>query len=183
MMPRVFDDVMPDPLTYRAAALALPFGDLTAGPVTFHGMVAIGPNPVSALLEAELGLRTTFAAFRLSPEGQEEPHYIHTDRDMGDWTAIYYLNPDPPAGDGTTFWRSRVTGATQSAADGEALLEEWLAWRDQDQWEPWQTVAAVFNRLLLFPSAYFHSRALAGNWGHGPEARLIQLAFGTGDLP
>jgi len=183
MMPLVFDDVLPDPHIYREAALRLPFGDLHAGPVTFHNMVPVGPNPLSATLEHDLGLVTTFSAFRLSPEGQDEPNFVHTDRDMGEWTALLFLNPDPPASDGTRFYRYRETGAIQSTAEDEALLDELLDWHDLGQWECWHTVAASFNRCVVFPASYFHSRALFRNWGTGQEARLIQLAFGTGSLP
>lgn len=179
----VVDDLLPDPAVYRAAALALPFQDIEAGPIVFHGMAPIGASPLSGWLADTYSLVTTYAAFRLSPAGQEEPNYIHTDRDMGDWTAILYLHPDPPAGDGTTFWRHRETGAIASTATADDLPAEWLAWRDRDRWAPWRTVAAAFNRLLLFPAPYFHSRALYDNYGTAAEGRLIQLAFGTGTFP
>jgi hypothetical protein len=183
MKPLVLDDLLPEPEAYRSAALLLPFGDLRAGDVVFHGMAPIGPNPLSARLDESLGLITTFSAFRLSPEGQEEPNYIHTDRDMGDWTAILFLNPNPPEGDGTTFYRHRDTGAIASTADGDDLLDEQLDWRDVGCWESWHTVPAAFNRCVVFPAGYFHARALFRNWGQGQDARLIQLAFGTGTLP
>ncbi len=181
---RIIDDAVPDPLVYRAHALTLPFGDIEAGPITFHNMAPIGANPLSAALEQDLGLHTTFSAFRLSPEGQDEPNFLHTDRDMGDWTGILYLNPEPPNGDGTTFWRHKVSGAIESTAatQSDELLTEWAEWRRLELWEPWQTVAAVFNQLLLFPSPYFHSRAIFENWGRGQDARLVQLCFGTGAL-
>lgn len=179
------DDFVPDPQTYRAAALAQAYGDIVAGPAVFHGMAPIGASPVSAWLERVYGLTTTYAAFRLSPEGQEEPNYVHTDRDMGGtFTAILYLNPDPPAGDGTDFLRHRATGAIQSTADtDDALMDERLAWRDREAWECWRHVEARFNRLVVFPSAYFHARAIFENWGTGTDARLIQLLFGTGTIP
>lgn len=182
---RVFDDVLSDPELYRAGALALTFHDLTPSPaVTFHGMADIGTSPLSALLLAEFGLTTTWEGFRLSPEGQEEPNYIHTDVDMGEWSGIFYLHPAPPEGDGTVFYRSKHTGEIQSVAtDPQERMGEWLAWKDRDRWEPWHTVAARFNRLLLFPAPYFHSRAIVENYGTGDDARLVQILFGRGVLP
>jgi len=181
---RVFDDVVLDPHTYRAAALAQPFGELKSGSVTFKGLAPIGASPLSAWLKADYGLTPTYETFRLSPEGQDEPSFVHTDRDMGDWTCILYLNPDPPAADGTTFWKYRATGAIASSAEtDDAKHAEWVNWRDTAQWEPWHTVPAVFNRAILFPAPYFHSRAIFSNWGTGLDARLIQLCFGTGSLP
>lgn len=181
---RVLDAVMESPEDYRASALLLDYHDIEAGPITFHGMAEIGRSPLSDMLEQHYGLTTTWSGFRLSPEGQEEPNYIHTDQDMGEWTGILYLHPDPPQSDGTTFWRHTTTGDIQSHAETpEEKLAEWQAWRDLAQWQPWHTVAAQFNRLLLFPAPYFHSRAIYENWGDGHDARLIQIAFGTGSLP
>lgn len=180
---RVTDDVLPDPAVYRAGALAQPFGDFHSGAAVFHGLAPIGHSPLAAWLETTYGLTPTWETFRLSPAGQAEPSFIHTDRDMGDWTAILYLNPDPPAGDGTTFWRDRATGAIAStAATSDAKLAEWHAWRDLAQWEAWHTVPAVFNRVIVFPAPYFHSRAIPENWGTGLDGRLIQLCFGKGVL-
>lgn len=180
---RVFDDVLPDPEIYRAGALLCHYEDIAAGPAVFHGMAPIGESPLSQLLRDTFGLHITYSAFRLSPEGQEEPNYIHTDRDMGDWTAILYLSPEPPETDGTTFWRCLQTSSIQSTPEQDADEARGLLWRDLSQWEPWHTVAAQFNRVLLFPAPYFHSRAIHENWGHGDDARLIQICFGTGVLP
>ena len=117
------------------------------------------------------GALTTLTFFRQSPLHQEEPNYIHSDEGMGQWTAILYLNPEPAEGDGTTFWRFRPTGAIHGSAREMA--------KDPGLWEPWQHVEAKFNRLLVFDSLYFHSRAIEENYGEGEAARLIQVAFGT----
>lgn len=181
---RVTDAVLPDPLVYRAAALTQPFGDLVSGPVVFHGLAPIGHSPLAAWLTATYGLTPTLEFFRLSPLHQAEPSFIHTDRDMGDWTAILYLNPDPPEGDGTTFWRDRKTGAVASTAEtADAKYAEWQAWRDVTRWEAWHTAPAAFNRVIVFPAPYFHSRAIGENWGEGLDGRLIQIAFGRGEIP
>lgn len=176
----VLDDAVPDPVAYRTAALALPFGDLTIGESVFHGMAVVGESPLSDVLLARFGLATTVSAFRLSPAGQVEPNMVHDDSMMGDWTAILFLNPDPPAGDGTTFFRDRTTGLDMSSG---GLLIDTNAWNDPDRWEPSRTIPAAFNRLLVFDAARYHSRALFDNYGSDVQtARLIQIAFGTGAL-
>jgi len=182
----VIDDVLPDVASYRAAVLATTFGDVEPSPgVVFHGISREVDGQLPLWIQTQYpSLTPTVTFVRQSPAGQVEPNYIHTDRDMGDWTGILYLNPDPPAEDGTTFWRRKATGAIQSmTASGEELLDEWLAWRNLDQWEPWQTVAAKPNRMVLFPSPYFHSRAIHENYGAADGARLIQVVFGTGVFP
>jgi hypothetical protein len=181
----VVDDVLPDPEAYRAMALAQPFGSVTIGGATFHGIAACPDTALRDWLAARCevdGPVTTF--FRQSPAGQLEPNYIHTDQDMGAWTAILYLNPTPQAGDGTAFWQRKDTGARESAGETiEELLPEWLAWREPDLWERWATVEAKFNRVVLFPAPYFHSRALFENYGQSSDdARLIQVLFGGTDV-
>jgi hypothetical protein len=182
---RVHDGVLGHFHAYAAAARALPFRSVPVGAALFHG---IAPCEDATLLD---WIRATYphavptiSFYRQSPAGQVEPNYLHTDRDMGDWTAIFYLTVDPPPEDGTTFWRDRDTGATASTATTEAdFLAEWPTWREGDRWEPWHTVDAAPNRLVLFPAPLFHSRAIVDNYGTaGRDARLIQVVFGTGTL-
>lgn len=103
---------------------------------------------------------------------------LHTDASMGTWTALLYLNPQPPEGDGTAFYRHRATGATGSTDDAEAA--DWL---DAEQWERIGLVEGRFNRLLLFSSGLFHARAIPENYGTDRDsARLLQICFGTGEF-
>jgi len=180
----VMDDVLADPVAYRQAVLARPFSDVSFGDVCFRGIqVARDDTFTDRLQQLFPQLTPTLSFFRQSPLGQVEPNYVHTDRDMGDWTAILYLNPQPLAGDGTTFWRHRASGAIGSeASDSEALLEEQRAWRDLAQWEPVGSIAAKFGRAVVFPADRFHSRAIPENYGTGDDARLVQVVFGIGAL-
>lgn len=168
----VYDDVFSDPLAYRAACLEQTFGSVSFGATTFHGIA----QPCSALFDEWLeahGRTPTLSFLRLSPVCQREPHYVHSDADMGTWTAIVYLNPDPPAEDGTRFWQHRASGErhgiTVGADDGH----------DLSKWECWRNVSAAFNRCVVFDSTLFHSRSLLWNYGTGVDARLIHVAFGT----
>lgn len=181
---QVYDDVLADPDAYRARVAALPFESISVGAGTFHGIAMCEDFTLPEwIVQRQPDARPGLTFFRRSPLGQVEPNFIHTDRDMGDWTAILYLNSIPQAGDGTCFWKHRVTGAMASTAQSEAeLLSEWLTWRDQSLWEPWRTIEARFNRVVLFPAPLFHSRALPDNYGGLDDARLIQVMFGTGSL-
>ena len=181
----VFDGVLADPVAYREAVLARPFGSVSFGAgVVFHGIQVAEDPTFPAWITSEFPqLTPTLSFFRHSPGGQLEPNYVHTDREMGDWTAILYLNPKPAEGDGTTFWRHVTTGALGSVTnDTEALLEEQRAWRDDAQWVVAARVDAKFGRAVLFPAERFHSRTLAWNYGAGHDARLIQVVFGIGTL-
>lgn len=182
---QVFDDVLPDPHAYRERALKQRFQTVADGPVVFHGMAPCAdPTIPIRIVLTYPQLVPTLSFFRQSPEGQEEPHYVHDDRSMGDWTAIYYVNPEPAEGDGTAFYRHvptrRIAGETAAGSD------EWktdvASWDDLGQWERWTLVEARFNRLVLFQAALFHARAIPENYGAGDDSRLIQICFGTGAL-
>lgn len=184
-MIHVIDHALPHPHFYRSLALAREFGTVDVG-AQFHGIALGADATLPELVVARFPmLAPALSFFRRSPEGQPEPNFIHTDCDMGEWTAILYLTPNPPLDDGTTFWRHHESGRIETAtgATSDANLAETLAWRDRTQWEPWRTVAAVFNRVVLFPATYYHSRALEANYGEGDTARLIQVLFGMGTVP
>lgn len=177
---QVVDGVLAHPDRYREVALSTcKFGDVPDNGVVFHGISLNTPtNELEVFIAAHFpGLRTKDTALRQSPEGQLEPHLIHSDLSMGVWSAILYLTPKPAPGDGTAFWR-RNDGARESTAETpEGYIADSASWFDRSLWTPWYVVPAVFNRLVLFPSRLYHSRARE-NYGRGNDARLIQIAFG-----
>jgi hypothetical protein len=182
----IHDDVLPDPEAYRQRALAGRFQTIAADALAFHGIQPCADPTVPLwLVQTYPGLRPTLSFFRQSPLGQVEPHYRHDDRSMGDVTAILYLTPQPPDGDGTLFWRNRHTGAVASQWETPAEMEaEAVAWFDPDQWDLAGAVAAKFNRVVVFPAAFVHSRSLEANYGAEADgsARLIQVVFCRGSL-
>jgi hypothetical protein len=180
----VADDVIGDLAAYRAAVQTLPFQTVLVGPVPFHGIAPCADPTLATWITAHYPLaRPRMTFFRQSPAGQVEPNFIHTDRDMGDWSGILYLTAHPAPGDGTIFWRDRITGATASTATtADDLLAEGITWSERNRWEEWARIEARPNRLVLFPATLIHSRAIFENYGYGADARLIQLMFGTGSL-
>lgn len=177
---RIFDDVLLEPARYRDEALRAEYRSYDFGHCVFHGIATGGPS--AELLAWIRGvypeLEPTLTFFRSSPLHQAEPNDIHTDVDMGDWTALLYLNPEPPAEDGTDFWTHKGTGADASAIAHERSIEG----RDRESWILREHVASKFNRVLMFPGALFHSRAIHANYGAGESARLVQVVFGKGEL-
>jgi hypothetical protein len=151
---KVLDDVLPDPMAYLAKAKRLPFKSLTFGPNTWRGIAVSHRADVDEVAESETNAASVLSFFRKSPEGQVEPHFIHSDETMGTFAGIYYMNPEPAEGDGTAFWE-----------------------RDGGEWKMVRLVPAKFNRLLIFDAGLHHSRALFNNYGQGDEARLIQAIF------
>lgn len=175
----VIDGVMEDPKLYRDAALGLPFKEIRLpGEQVFRG-IAIADSVLSSWVVGRFpGLVPSLTFFRKSPAGQKEPHFIHSDQSMGDWTGIFYLNEDPPPNDGTSFWRYSPRESEESIEPNDFEND----WDDLSKWHCWRRVEAKFNRLLLFKSRLFHSRSLFDNYGEADGARLIQVVFGTGEL-
>lgn len=175
----VFDNFLNEPHIYREIALRGEFRTFDFPGCTFHGISIPTPPTVPDMIVKTIHhLKPTLSFFRKSPKGQAEPHFIHTDADMGDWSAILYLNPKPPIDDGTLFWSHLASGE-----DGNSIPHL----RSEEGSTPagWRMRRAIngnFNRLLMFPSHFFHSRSIPENWGNGDNARLTQVIFGTGRL-
>lgn len=171
-LPHVYDDVLIDPHGYREATLEQQFGSVSSGRIVFHGITS-PPNSEFADWFNRLfpHYLVTLSFLRRSPEGQKEPNFIHNDTDMGEVTALMYLNPDPPQEDGTSFWQYKATGR----GEGPPLSGE--VGQDLNQWDRWLTVPAVFNRAVVFDAPLFHSRAIESNYDCGEQARLFQVLF------
>lgn len=176
----VFDDVLPDPDAVRRVILDTPAQVMDfGGDQVFRG-IHVPPADVMQLVIDALATwlpscraRVIFA--RQSPAGQIEPNDVHSDVDMGHATAILYLNPTPAEGDGTSFWKRKASGAVRGDWDEDCQADS----KDRDAWERWRTVEARYNRLLVFRSDLYHSRAIVENYGVGDDARLILIAFLT----
>ena len=172
----IIDGALTDPMGYRNLALSREFLTYEFPHCRFHGIAIVNALPGEIL--AQLPGGSDLAFFRKSPAGQVEPHFIHTDIDMGDWSALLYLNPEPPEGDGTDFWTHNETDEVESITP-HLRSKEGL---DPSKWTLREHVEAKFNRLLIFPSSYYHSRAIFDNYGSGDDARLAQVVFGKGAL-
>ncbi len=163
----------------RSHLLDTPAEDITVDTEVFKGIHLATPELIEHLTHGFARVlpeyRMTLAFGRESPAGQVEPNDIHSDSTMGDLTAILYLNPDPPPTDGTIFWERSATGQQRGVWDPDCER----AGHDRRQWGAWFAPRAHFGRLLLFPSDFYHSRALADNYGDSAlgSARLILAAF------
>lgn len=177
---KIIDGAVPNPLAYRERALRLEYKTYEFGDIIFHGIATGGPcaGMLAALHSEYEDIHPSLTFFRKSPLGQKEPHFIHTDVDMGEWSALLYLNPKPKDGDGTSFWTHVFTGEIENPTPHLRSEEG----KYIENWTLRQRVEAKFNRMVVFPSTYYHSRAIQENWGDGDDARLVQVAFGTGAI-
>ena len=122
------------------------------------------------------------SGFRLDYE-DELPHtLVHYDADCGDMAMVLYLNtPAQCRGrGGTAFWEHKATGLIQVPENMDEYVEAGLRTQGQflDYWESHTIVDMRWNRAILYPTRYFHSRWPLTGWGNSPETgRLVCGAF------
>ena len=148
----LIDDLLDDVSAHIADVLSNEFIDVTDGVSTFKNIQDRKSDIVSeSILPLFKDFEVAYNFVRRSPEGQEEPNFIHSDEMMGDITCLLYLNEDPPSEDGTTMYN------------------------DDD------SVALVFksklNRMVAFDSKVKHSRNIFNNFGSDDKSRLVQVIF------
>jgi hypothetical protein len=114
--------------------------------------------------------------------------------DTQGYAAAIYLTPDAPLGSGTSFWRDRKCGCRrrpthplESARLGspdaikaaEAVVYDRYNFEHPDNWELVESVAGLYNRLVIWDASLIHSAtSYTGFGGKGPAlTRLVQLFF------
>jgi hypothetical protein len=147
------DDVLSDPDAYVKDIYCGEFVDVPDGDKTFKNIQPRKDDEFSKIVMEYFGSKFDIAYnfVRMSPYGQEEPNYIHSDEMMGDLTVILYLSKEHPDNDGTTMY-------------------------DSDE-KPSCVVYSKYNRMLSFTSHVRHSRNIFENFGEGQSSRLIQVIF------
>ena len=111
----------------------------------------------------------------------QDPIVYHIDTQT--YAAMVYLTPDAPLQTGTATYRSKITGATRfDEARGELYYETFkglsnnMNFYDSTTYEVVDTVANVYNRLVMFDSKAIH--AATGYFGDAIEnARFFHLFF------
>lgn len=121
-----------------------------------------------------------------------DPLVWHHDKQS--YAAAIYLTPDAPPSTGTSFWRDRSHGCRRKPS--HPFEQQRLGTEDKisaarntvydqyniehvDNWELVESVAGLYNRLVVWDAALFHS---ASSYEHFTEknvaqTRLVQLFF------
>jgi hypothetical protein len=114
--------------------------------------------------------------------------------DSQGYAAAVYLTPDPPPGSGTSFWRDRAygcrrrpshplesqrLGSTEAIRAAEAVVYDPYNLEHEDNWELVESVAGLYNRLVIWDASMFHSATSYSSFSDGGTAlsRLVQLFF------
>jgi hypothetical protein len=194
------DAVLADPHAVRARLLAQPRWNLgyPQRAETWPGMRLPDALAPSELAGVEAWVRGATGCTRLrvatAPGGarldcnvaqlvgaDESGPRPHSDRrDLCRYAAVVYLNPEPPAGAGTSFYRLRYAngalGGNVCPAPHDNLVQALRVRRlPPGAWVEEARVDNVFNRILLYEAAMVHSAT--GYFGRAMADRRLTLTF------
>ena len=149
----IIDDFLEDPNSHLDSIMNSEFMDVDSDVGVFKNIQDRTSDEVSEkLLRLFPNTNIAYNFARMSPEGQEEPNFIHDDSIMGDITCVLYLSKEHPFEDGTTIY-------------------------EQDRETKSIEFRSKFNRMIVFDSSLPHSRNIFSNFGIGESSRLIQVVF------
>lgn len=119
-----------------------------------------------------------FCFARVMTEGETQPHRIHQDKTMADYSAHVYLSPAICPGTGTQFWSHPLFG---HRFDETAQTLPYAQLDDETFGPAWRRsmfVPAKYNRLLVHDSALWHSAEPSYGFGESKDdARLVLTTF------
>lgn len=114
--------------------------------------------------------------------------------DSQSYAAAVYLTPDAPPQSGTSFWRDCVhgcrrrpdhplerkrLGSDQAVAAARSVIYDPYNIENGDNWELMESVAGLYNRLVIWDAALIHSATSYDHFNANGTAptRLVQLFF------
>lgn len=165
----VFDNFLENPDNVRQSALNSGFGAWKpnkglVGSSNYEGMNFWGDHATCLqALSKKLGcyLFPNSMFFRITNETTESA-YVHSDRMMGDVTAIVYLSKHDKDESGTGFYRHRerkiLEMPTFDVLQDDKQLQDEMVKGSDEVWEQMHFVNGKYNRCVIFPAPLFHSR-------------------------
>jgi len=185
------DDFLPDPVSYRAMSLELPFYDIRYSDGELYKHVNVRPpQEVAPHLEQRLGKKVTldYCITRLNYSGELPNNSVHTDDAWSNYAYVLFLNPPDQCRGGTAFWQHKKYRWTNFPTKQEVLrtgkseqriysmLREDM--NREDAWDLLHVADMKFNRAICFPCSRWHSRWPWAAFGSGKtDARLINVGF------
>lgn len=185
----IIDDFLGDPWGERNHALSCEYATLEHNGLNYRGIGMLGFAAELPKLEKICGesFKQPQIMFRRYLEDEQNETYIHSDILIGKFTGILFLNTPDQCRGGMAFWRHKRYGFDSPYFE---LPDDWISadnfWKkiyedgfDESKWEMTELIPMKFNRLVLFPSARFHSRyPQAVPFGSTTEsARIIKVYF------
>lgn len=114
--------------------------------------------------------------------------------DSQSYAAAVYLTPDAAPSSGTSFWRDRAygcrrrpdhpfeharLGSEEAVAAAKSVVYDPYNIEHGDNWELMESVAGLYNRLVVWDASLFHSATTYDHFTEDGAAptRLVQLFF------
>jgi hypothetical protein len=178
----VIDDFLPDFAGWRARADSLKYEDETnpADGVSYPGIYRKVPTwgmreRLSMVMDS--GIRINAMFLRLSLEGVPVPHYAHTDKVMGQFSCMVYLNRPEHCRGGTALIRH--CNGMDSHPKTQEEVEIWKRDTNRpDKWNVYSTCEMKANRAFIFRADLFHAALPFGGFGtDARNGRLVATAF------
>lgn len=186
------DGFFDDPVAERTRAIASEFKTVEHNGITYRGIALTEDKEHGERIEELLGKklegpRTVYWRRNLADETNET--YIHSDSQIGAFTAVACLTPRELCRGGTAFWRHKKHGWISQPSKDEmkaaGLPDTPEFWKeiyqdgfDESKWELLDVAELKWNRLVVFPSTLFHSRYPKESFGSSPgDGRLIKVFF------
>lgn len=186
------DGFFDDPVGERAQALSAEYKTVEHNGVNYRNIALVKDEAHKARIEEILGhpMRgESTVYYRTNLAGEDNETYIHSDVQIGAFTAVACLTPRELCRGGTAFWRHKKYGwVGQPTADemkAQGLPDTPEFWKemyndgfDESKWELLDVAEHKWNRLVIFPSTRFHSRYPKESFGTSAEdGRLIKVFF------
>lgn len=189
-----YDNFHPDPERLREAVLKSEFKD-EIGPdgANYTGISKYEDTSLFELLAAAVHapIIPRLPVWRLTLAGEKAHTFVHADRICGGYAAVLYLNTPEQCRrhfSGTAFWKHSGTGFEAMPSEAEitanghdpVAFNAWMEgeWRRRDVWEMTSFARMMFNRIVIYPTAQFHSRYPFEAFGDDKHTgRLIFAAF------
>lgn len=132
---------------------------------------------IEHLMHGTISKHLVFA--RLRPENQDKPpHEVHTDKIMGQYTALVYLNPNDQCKGGTAFLE-HISGYLSKHPETDEEMALWEAdTNDLSKWTKTGYCQMKYNRCLILRSDLLHMAEPISGFGSTPDdARLVLTCF------
>lgn len=157
----------------------------------FHGgegfTIARIPLDINELMIEDMkkslgdNVEPTYSFMRLSTDTIDSDMRIHSDSGMdAEFASVLYFNDPPEKGNyGTAFWDHKFHGkefANNDIREANRLLHEDSG--DLTQWSMNDLVEMKKNRMVSYPTKFFHSRYPFEGWGKDKtDGRVIWVTF------
>lgn len=190
---QVVDNFLSDPDSYRAKALQQEYYTIKGPDGGVYRNISMRPTTEhKSEIEKALGksVEQDYTFLRHAKYATPLNHLIHADSGLAAYACVLYLNPNDqiPEGSGTAFYlhkklkMERVHDGHEIKSVGKSPKRVWEiledSWGDVDAWKETARVEMKYNRAVIFPTVWFHSRLPLDAFGNTLEdARLIFVSF------